>query len=118
MLAQDPPRWALARADEEWGRARDAYLARFVAHQLSYADATGCTEEKRLAAGIWEIFTEWNRNREAVWTAEDDALAAQISALGWALRCMAHRAWHKRPGWDPAFHPQAVGPSARTPMHS
>ncbi len=112
--AHADPRFPLAPPDDLWERTRDSALSQFVARRLSYIDATGCTEERRLAEGILEIYREWDRNRELARTAGSDEFAARISALGWTLRCLAYRGWSRQPGWHDSFHPQAVRPADRT----
>lgn len=112
--AHTEPRWPHQTPDDTWEQARDAAFSQFVARCLSHIDATGCHEEQRLAAGIHEIYREWDHKREHARTASNQELAARISALGWALRTMAQPAWESRPGWDHAFHPQAVAPGAHT----
>ncbi|MEV8544456.1 hypothetical protein [Streptomyces sp. NPDC051572] len=102
-------RFSFPAADPAWERDRDARLAQFIAACLVRSETTGCTVERELAEGIRDVFAEWQGKREHALSAGNDMYAAQISALGWALRCIAHRAWNGAPGWVPAFHPQAVG---------
>ncbi|MGW0844272.1 hypothetical protein ACWD26_29860 [Streptomyces sp. NPDC002787] len=92
--------------DPAWEKDRDARLAAFVRGRLDHAEATGCTEERKWAAGVREIFAEWDGKRELAALTDNDYFSAQVSALGWALRCVAHSTWHDAPGWEPAFHPQ------------
>ncbi|MFM9462674.1 hypothetical protein ACKI1K_07450 [Streptomyces scabiei] len=96
--------------DPSWEQARDARLAAFVRARLAHANATGCTEERKWAAGVGEVFSEWDTKRELAALADNDLFSMQISALGWALRCIAHTTWRSAPGWEPAFHPQAASP--------
>lgn len=97
-------------ADLTWERERDARLDAFIAACLARVEATGCTDEWRIAAGVRSVFAEWSEKRELARVAGSDVLAAQISALGWALRCIAHSAWRTAPGWEPGFHPEAANP--------
>ncbi|MEU1107268.1 hypothetical protein ABZ408_41035 [Streptomyces tibetensis] len=110
------PRWPLKAPDDTWEQARDAALARFIRERLDQIDATGCREERQLAAGIEHIFSEWDVNRAMA--VDVDEFAARISALGWVLRCLADPAWRGKPGWDDAFAPQAVAPAARKEVPS
>ncbi|MET9762181.1 hypothetical protein ABZ016_24505 [Streptomyces sp. NPDC006372] len=107
------PRWPQQAPDDRWEQARDAALALFIRQRLAHIDATGCREERQLAAGIERILGEWDRNRDLARRADIDEFAARISALGWALRCLAEPAWRGTPGWDDAFDPLAVAPDVR-----
>jgi hypothetical protein len=116
--ASAEPRWPQQAPDDTWEQARDAALSAFVAQRLAHIDTTGCQEERKLAAGIERIFSEWDRNRALARTAGVDEFAARISTLGWALRCLASEAWRDTPGWDDRFDPLAVAPGARTEVAS
>jgi hypothetical protein len=105
-------RFSLTPPDHTWERERDARLAAFVRARLTQAEATGCTDERKWAAGAREVFAEWDRNRELAAVADNDFFSAQVGALGWALRCIAHSAWYGDLGWEPAFHPQATTPES------
>jgi hypothetical protein len=94
-----------------WEQARDTRLAAFLHARLADVEATGCTAERKLAAGVQDLFTEWTHRRELALASDDDLSVMRISTLGWALRCIAHSAWHGTPGWDQAFHPQAPAPA-------
>ncbi|MFE9679337.1 hypothetical protein ACFYO5_35365 [Streptomyces sp. NPDC006259] len=94
--------------DASWEQARDGRLAAFVRARLAHVHATGCTEERKWAAGVGDVFEEWDNKRELAARADNDLFTMPISALGWALRCIAHTTWHNAPGWEPAFHPQAA----------
>lgn len=117
MSPQDNPfdptgeRGHLASPSRTWVQTRDAHLASFIAQRLTHVSATGCTEEKKTAAGIQKIFDRWNRLRETPETGSDLS-ATEISLLGWSLRCLACAAWRGAPGWDPSFHPEATGPAS------
>ncbi|MET7605898.1 hypothetical protein ABZS96_25965 [Streptomyces avermitilis] len=89
---------------------RDTRLAAFISARLAGVEATGCTAERNLAAGVREVFTEWSEKRELAATTGTDAFPSQISALGWTLRCFAHHAWQGAPGWERAFHPHVTNP--------
>lgn len=109
-----PLRFVPIPPDTTWERERDTRLAEFLTPRLSVAEATGCTEERRYAAGVRAVFGEWNAKRVLVLRGagdSDDLFAARVSALGWVLRCLAHPVWHNTPGWQPGFHPQAVSPA-------
>lgn len=105
-----PERFTLQVPDPAWEHARDARLAAFLRARLAHVNATGCTEERKWAVGLGEVFTEWDDKRELAALADRDLFSMQISALGWALRCIAHTTWHGAPGWEPDFHPQAASP--------
>jgi hypothetical protein len=111
--ADAEPRWPHQSPDDTWEQARDAAFAEFLRRRLAYIEATGCREERQLAAGIERILSEWDGNRALARTADVEEFAARISALGWALRCLAEPAWRGEPGWDAAFDPLAVPPGAR-----
>ncbi|MEU3855070.1 hypothetical protein [Streptomyces sp. NPDC029554] len=98
--------------DVTWGLDQDTAFSLFVARCLSHVDATGCRDVRRLAEGIREIHREWDFKRNHAKTAGTEELAGQVSALGWALRCIAHAAWESHPGWDASFRPHAVAPDA------
>ncbi|WP_416974640.1 hypothetical protein [Streptomyces sp. 4F14] len=98
--------------DEEETRERDTRFARFLLQRLADVEATGCLAEKKLAAGVLDLYTEWDQARERAGASGQDPHAAQIAAMGWALRCLAHSAWRNTPGWEPAFHPAATQPPA------
>ena len=83
--------------DETWARERDARFAQFLAQRLAQVEATGCLAERKLAAAT-----------------EKDFFNGQVSAIGWALRCLAHSAWWNTPGWESAFHPAATAPVSPT----
>ncbi|MFE6412122.1 hypothetical protein ACFVOR_34910 [Streptomyces sp. NPDC057837] len=102
-----PHQFTLQAPDPAWEQARDARLAAFVRSRLAHADATGCTDERRWVAGLGEVFAEWDEKRELAARTDNDLFSVQVSALGWALRCIAHSTWRGAPGWEPAFHPQA-----------
>ncbi|MEU9228972.1 hypothetical protein AB0D40_31980 [Streptomyces massasporeus] len=106
------PRWPLQVPDDTWEQARDSALARFIRERLEHIDATGCRKERQLAAGIERIFSEWDVNRERAADVRD--FAVRISALGWALRCLAEPAWRGQPGWSDAFDLLALTPDVRT----
>ncbi|MER6684630.1 hypothetical protein [Streptomyces olivaceoviridis] len=79
----------------------------FLARCLARTEATGCTAERQLAIGVRSVVTEWREKREIELTASGNEVGVR-TALGWALRCMAYSAWRTAPGWEVAFHPQAV----------
>ncbi|MFF8932349.1 hypothetical protein ACF1AO_34360 [Streptomyces longwoodensis] len=111
-----PMKFSLPDADparDRWEQARDARLSAFVRARLAHTEATGCSEERRWAAGISEVFAEWDAKRELAARAGLDSFSAQVNALGWALRCVAHSTWRSAPGWERDFHPQAI-PSNHT----
>ncbi|MDX3435699.1 hypothetical protein [Streptomyces stelliscabiei] len=103
--------------DERWGRERDTRFARFVAQRLADVEATGCLAERKLAAGLLDLYTEWHHRRELAAASQQDPATAEADAMGWALRCLAHSAWVNTPGWEPAFHPAATAPIARSGGH-
>jgi hypothetical protein len=105
-----PSPFSLTPPDPAWEQERDARFAAFVSARLDHAEATGCTEERRWAAGVRKVFAEWDGKRELATLSGNDCFSAQISALGWALRCVAQSTWRGVPGWDPSFHPQAKRP--------
>ncbi|GAA2767592.1 hypothetical protein GCM10010103_66340 [Streptomyces paradoxus] len=107
------PRWPHQSPDDTWEQARDAAFAEFLRRRLTYIDATGCREERQLAAGIERILSEWEGNRTLARAADVEEFAARISTLGWALRSLAEPAWRGTPGWDEAFEPLALPPGAR-----
>ncbi|MCX5173386.1 MULTISPECIES: hypothetical protein [Streptomyces] len=100
--------------DETWARERDARFAQFLAQRLAQVEATGCLAERKLAAGMLDLYTEWNQKRELAAATEKDFFNGQVSAIGWALRCLAHSAWWNTPGWESAFHPAATAPVSPT----
>lgn len=100
--------------DETWARERDARFAHFVAQRLADVEATGCLAERKLAAGMLDLYTEWNEKRELAAATEEAFFNGQVSTMGWALRCLAHSAWWNTPGWEPAFHPAATAPISPT----
>ena len=118
-----------------WGLDQDTAFSLFVARCLSHVGATGCREVRRIAEGIREIHREWDLKRDHAKTSGTEELVgqvegagrigggtegvqqrqealAQVSALGWALRCIAQAAWEGHPGWDASFRPHAVTPGA------
>ncbi|MEU5958239.1 hypothetical protein [Streptomyces sp. NPDC047525] len=100
--------------DGTWEAERDLLLAQFIAERLADVADTGCLAERKLAAGVMDVFTEWTTKRDlAAATDEAGLFQGQISALGWTLRVLAHSAWGNAPGWEAAFHPSAA-PPART----
>jgi len=103
--------------DETWARERDTRFAQFLAQRLAEVEETGCLAERKLAAGMLDLYTEWNHKRELAGAAEGDFFSGQVSAMGWALRCLAHSAWWNTPGWEPAFHPAATVPVSPTAGH-
>ncbi|MER5572406.1 hypothetical protein [Streptomyces massasporeus] len=113
-----PLRFPLRDPDLSWEQERDARLAAFVRARLAHAETTGCTDERKWAAGVREVFAEWDAKRELAALADNDFFSAQVSALGWALRCVAHSTWHGAPGWEPAFHPQATAPESTSEIPS
>lgn len=90
--------------DRAWAHERDDRFARFLAQRLAVVEATGCLAERKLAAGMLDLSTQWHHQRELS-TTSDRGSSAEADALGWALRCLAHSAWHNAPGWEPDFHP-------------
>jgi hypothetical protein len=85
----------------------------FVARCLSHIEATGCREVRQLTEGIRRIHHQWDLKRNHAKATDTETLAAQVSTLDWALRCIAHAAWTGHPGWDQSFHPPAAVPDAR-----
>ncbi|MEU2605037.1 hypothetical protein [Streptomyces albus] len=104
--------------DETWARERDTRFAQFLAQRLTEVEATGCLAERKLAAGVLDLYAEWNQKRELAAATEEDFFNGQVSAMGWALRCLAHSAWWNTPGWEPAFHPAATAPVSPSPGRS
>ncbi|MGW4490514.1 hypothetical protein [Streptomyces sp. NPDC004376] len=103
--------------DETWARERDTRFAQFLAQRLTEVEETGCLAERKLTAGMLDLYTEWNQKRELAAATDGDFFNGQVSAMGWALRCLAHSAWWNTPGWEPAFHPAAALPVSRTAGH-
>ncbi|MFJ3825070.1 hypothetical protein [Streptomyces nodosus] len=99
--------------DEGWARERDTRFARFLAQRLTDVEATGCLAERKLAAGLLDLYTEWHHKRELAAASQQDPATSEADAMGWALRCLAHSAWRNTPGWEPAFHPAATPATAR-----
>ncbi|MCX4578992.1 hypothetical protein OHB41_38570 [Streptomyces sp. NBC_01571] len=100
--------------DEGWARERDTRFARFLAQRLADVEATGCLAERKLAAGLLDLYTEWHHKRELAAASPQDPATAEADAMGWALRCLAHSAWQNTPGWEPAFHSAATAPVAHS----
>ncbi|WP_329351828.1 hypothetical protein OG226_41105 [Streptomyces sp. NBC_01261] len=97
--------------DGGWVRERDARFVQFLDQRLADVEATGCLAERKLAAGILDLSAEWQRRRELAAAGDQVHAGVEADAVGWALRCLAHSAWHNTPGWEPAFHPSATAPS-------
>ncbi|WP_406164506.1 hypothetical protein [Streptomyces sp. NBC_00996] len=87
--AHDPLRFPLESVDAAWEHERDARLAGFIAQRLADVEATGCGSERKLAAGVGDVFAEWTRKRELARATDSAPLAALTSALGWL--CAASR---------------------------
>ncbi|MDQ0765679.1 hypothetical protein [Streptomyces canus] len=98
--------------DDNWARERDARFAQFVARRLAEVEATGCLAERKLAAGMLDLYTEWNQKRDLAAATNEDLFNGQVGAMGWALRCLAHSAWWNTPGWEQSFHPAATAPDS------
>jgi hypothetical protein len=96
--------------DDVWVCERDGRFTRFLAQRLADVEATGCLAERKLAAGVLDLYTEWHRKRELAAASHLGHAGAEADAMGWALRCLAHSAWQNTPGWEPAFHPAATAP--------
>lgn len=88
-------------------------FALFVAWCLSYIADTGCREVRQVGEGIREIYRQWDLKRKHAKAAGTKTVDPQVSALGFALRCIAHAAWRGHPGWEESFHPRAAAPDAR-----
>ncbi|WKX70203.1 hypothetical protein [Streptomyces sp. XD-27] len=69
-------------ATPSWEHEPDMRFDLFIAKCLAHADATGCTAERRLAAGVRSVFTEWRDKREFALTAGSNEMAVQTDALG------------------------------------
>ncbi|MER6271852.1 hypothetical protein ACFY0B_33645 [Streptomyces sp. NPDC001797] len=52
-------------------------------------EETGCLAERECAAGILDLLTAWNQQREQAQAAHPDAGLAVVNGMGWALRCLA-----------------------------
>lgn len=50
--------------DDVWVRERDARFTHFLAQRLADVEATGCLAERKLAAGVLDLYTEWHHKRE------------------------------------------------------
>ncbi|MFE9882540.1 hypothetical protein [Streptomyces sp. NPDC005784] len=112
--SQTNPRFTATLHDEGWARERDTRFARFLAQRLADVEATGCLAERKLTAGVLDLYTEWHHKRELGAAGLQDPATAEADAMGWALRCLAHSAWRNTPGWEQAFHPAATAPVAPT----
>lgn len=110
--ASGQPCLGLQTPDTAWEQGRDVRFAAFLRARLAHAEATGCTDERRWAAGVRSVFVEWDERRQLAANADDVLFKVQVSALGWALRCVAHETWSCAPGWEPGFHPQATPPES------
>jgi hypothetical protein len=92
-----------------WARNRDHAFARFLTARLAEAEMLGgCHAELRALAGARDVLETWLAQRELASTVDDDLLAVQVSALGWALRSFAHSLWYRHPLWEVGFHPAAT----------
>ncbi|WP_405856990.1 hypothetical protein OG407_09935 [Streptomyces sp. NBC_01515] len=100
--------------DDGWLCERDARFTHFLAQRLADVEATGCLAERKLAAGVLDLYTEWHHKRELAASSHLDHADAEADAMGWALRCLAHSAWQNTSGWEPAFHPAATAPLSPT----
>ena len=101
-----------------WAQHRDHRFARFLTARLTEAEMLGgCHAELRALAGEHEVLDKWLAQRELASTVDDDLLAIQVSALGWALRSFAHSIWFRHHLWEVGFHPAAItGPI--DPLHA
>ncbi|AJE43909.1 hypothetical protein BJY54_006085 [Streptomyces nodosus] len=117
MADQEPSplRFAFRLPGFTWEQERDARLSHFIRTCLTHVNATGCTDERRWAAGVGDVFAEWDKKRVL---SDNDPSSSQINALGWALRCIARSAWRDAPGWEDSFHPRATSPETASEPHS
>ncbi|WP_037620216.1 hypothetical protein [Streptomyces aureus] len=100
--------------DEGWARERDERFAHFLAQRLAVVEATGCLAERKLAAGVLDLSTQWHHKCQLAAASPQGPSTGEADAMGWALRCLAHSAWRNAPGWEPDFHPAATARVAPT----
>ncbi|MGW0332242.1 hypothetical protein ACWD0J_10295 [Streptomyces sp. NPDC003011] len=106
-LSQPRP-FASELAEHTWESERDTRFAAFIRARLDMVAATGCAAERNIASGVREAFTRWQEKRKRAPHTDNDQFAAQASSLGWVLRCIASAAWHRAPGWEQDFGPEAT----------
>ncbi|HEY8982599.1 MAG TPA: hypothetical protein VIU15_23795 [Streptomyces sp.] len=86
-------------------REGDKRFTRFLLRHLAVVEATGCLAERKFAAGVRDLYAEWDRRRGLAEALGQDPFGGETAGLDWALRCLAHSAWSTSPGWEPAFCP-------------